>query len=150
MIEIYRRVEGKDRLIASFDTFENLFRTPYVDDGSLSEFGYDPSDRVIAQYLFGDSLFETIPFRNSQILTRQIALSVSRCRYICYEDGNLVTPDRLVGLYREWRRNRPRWRWRWHCWCRRRRGEPRPYRARRSRRWCRWRTSGSSIRVTPS
>ena len=53
MIEIYRRREGKDRLIRTFKTYEDLFRGMWEDD--LKEFGYTPTDRTTARNLAGDN-----------------------------------------------------------------------------------------------
>ena len=78
MIEIYRRVEGKDRLIRTFESFEDLFRSRYVDDGSLAEFGHSPVDRIDASYLFEDNVFEKVPYGNSDWLMRTRAVPVAR------------------------------------------------------------------------
>lgn len=103
MIEIYRRVEGRDRLIRTYDSFENLFKERVNDRILAMAFGYDPEDRTDCNYLFGEAEDREPPF-------------ISHHCYICYENDKLVAPDRLVGLYRAWWKDRPRgrwWRYRW-------------------------------------
>ncbi len=105
MIEIYRRADGKDRLIRTYDTFEDLFRARSINTRTLAEFGRNPNDRIAASYLFGelDNIIED-------------NFDVNRNSYICYEADKFVSPDRLVGLCRAWMWARPyrkSWGW-WH------------------------------------
>ena len=106
MIEIYRRAEGKDRLAGIFNNIEELFRIANEDD--LKAFGYNPIDRTNRHFLFGE-------LRDS-ILGGQFFLPSTRSCYVAYDNDKLITPDRLVGLYRAWRRRpwRNRYR-RWRC-----------------------------------
>jgi len=103
MIEIYRRADGKDCLIRTFDTFEDLCRSRSINTNTLAEFGYDPTDRVASRYLFGE-------------LDTEDNFEVNRNSYICYEADKFVTPDRLVGLYRTWNIRPYRGRWGWGWW----------------------------------
>ena len=88
MIEIYRRREGKDRLIRTYETYEELFR---LGESALKDFGYNPTDRTTARNCFDDHDWMFGDY-----------IGNSRCRYVCYENDKLVTPDRLVGLRRDW------------------------------------------------
>lgn len=122
MIEIYRRREGKDRLIRTFKTYEELFRGMWEAD--LKEFGHNPTDRTTARNLAGDNdwIFEGY-------------IGNSRCCYICYDNLNLVTPDRLVGLRRDWiGHRRSNYRLYWHSYNRAYRGNRR-IRTTQERRW---------------
>ena len=103
MIEIFRRADGKDRIIRTYDTFEDLFSARSVNTHTLAEFGCDPSDRIASSYLFGE-------------LDTEDNFEVNRNSYICYESDKLVTPDRLVGLYRTWAKTWGRRSWRWGYW----------------------------------
>lgn len=104
MIEIYRRVDGNDKLIRTYDTFEDMFKARAVNVHTLADFGYDPNDRIAERYLFGE-LDPTVD-----------NFDTNRNRYVCYENNKFVTPDRLVGLYRIWHRSRKGWgySYRWH------------------------------------
>ena len=106
MIEIYRRADGKDKLIRSYDTFEHMFKDARaINVHTLADFGYDVDDRINANYLFGE---------HDPVLDN---FDVNRNCYVCYENDKFVTPDRLVGLYRKWHSSRGwgnnRWRWGW-------------------------------------
>ncbi len=103
MIEIYRRADGKDHLIRTYDTFEDMFRARSVNTHTLAEFGYRPNDRVASSYLFGE-------------LDTEDNFEVNRTCYICYEADKFVAPDRLVGLCRAWKKTRPHGRWSWGWW----------------------------------
>lgn len=103
MIEIYRRREGKDRLIRTFETFDDLFNARAVGEHVIAEaFSCNPEDRT-DRYLFGEADLD------SEFLAHHC--------YVCYENGKVVTPDRLVGLFREWYHNRNPYRRGW--WYRR-------------------------------
>jgi len=123
MIEIYRRREGKDRLIRTYETYEELFR--WTCESNLKDFGYNPTDRTTARNCFDDHDWMFGDY-----------IGNSRCRYICYEDDKLVTPDRLVGLRRDWiGRRRLNYRWLyWRSYNRAYRGNRR-IRTTQERRW---------------
>lgn len=100
MIEIYRRVEGKDRLICTFNTFEELFRVAWERD--LANFGYSPTDRTQNyRRLFGELINDDPFYVVDQTHT-----------YVAYEADKLITPDRLVGLFRAHKTNRRARYWR--------------------------------------
>ena len=104
MIEVYNRTEhGKDRLVATFETYHEFFRG--LREENVKAFGYTEVERTTASRLFGD--------RNN--IDADEWAHTRNC-YIAIEDGNLVTPDRLVGLFRDWWKDRPRWRWNRHGW----------------------------------
>lgn len=109
MIEIYNRNEnGNDRLIAVFETYHEFFRG--LRESDLKAFGYTEVDRTSAPRWGNDrSKFDI-----------DHLLANTRYCYIALEDANLITPDRLVGLYRAWWDERPRmnWYWRGHGWTR--------------------------------
>jgi hypothetical protein len=112
MIEIFRRNEGKDRLICKFDTFDELFTQHRIGEGRITAaFGHNPEDRTEGNYLFGENRDVELEFLSHHV-------------YVCYENDKLVTPDRLVGLWREYCRNvRNPYRYGWFWERRRSRGE---------------------------
>ena len=101
MIEIYKRDEnGKDRLVATFQTYNDLFRRAWERD--LKHFGYSVTDRTGRGPCFNEE--------------RDLSLfyGTSRYCYIAYENDVFVTPDRLVGLFRADREaRRDYWKRRW-------------------------------------
>ena len=104
MIEVYNRTEnGKDRLVANFNTYHELFRG--LRESDIKAFGYNETDRTAAPRAWTD--------RNRGEVDDWAA---TRNCYIAIDDGNFVTPDRLVGLFRDWWADRPRWRWNRHGW----------------------------------
>jgi hypothetical protein len=122
MIEIYRRVEGKDRLVRTFNTFEELFRVVWERD--IANFGYAPTDRTDNfRQLFGE-----IAHHDPFYLVDQSH------RYIAYEGDKLVTPDHLVGLYRAWIQTKRRFQGRWRS-RKSARGSWRRIRTTQERRW---------------
>jgi hypothetical protein len=129
MIEIIGRDEnGKDRPVATFETYHDLFRC--VRESDLQAFGYNPADRTDAPMWGAD--------RNRYYwkLQYESCLPVAtRCCYLAYEDDKLVTPDRLVGLYRAWWDERPRGRWYRFTWNRNAYGSFRCPRTTQERRW---------------
>lgn len=111
MIEIYNRTEdGKDRLIATFETYHEFFRG--LRESDLKAFGYTEVDRTDAPRIWSDA--------NRYHLDNLNWMKSNRNCYLAYEDCKHVTPDRLVGLYRAWWDERPRmnWYWRGHGWTR--------------------------------
>lgn len=109
MIEIHKRDEnGKDRLVATFQTYNDLFRL--VVERDLKHFGYTTTDRT-----------EGGPYFQERDL---IVLGNTRYCYLAYENNIFVAPDRLVGLFRDDRKNRRlywknRWVSKYDCGCRR-------------------------------
>lgn len=123
MIEIYRRREGKDRLIRTYETYDQLFR--WTSESALKEYGCNPTDRTTYRNCFDDHDWMFGDY-----------IGNSRCCYVCYDDLTLVTPDRLVGLYRDWigrRRSHYHWLY-WRSYNRAYRGN-RHIRTTQERRW---------------
>ena len=97
MIEIFNRNEnGKDRLIATLSNYHEMFRG--LCERDLKAFGYDDNDRTDAPRTW----------RNNKRIDDFYWTNTRYC-YIAVEDGKLVTPDRLVGLFRDWGVDRPYW-----------------------------------------
>lgn len=104
MLEIFKRDEfnGKLKIIAEFDSFEDLFRHVGYRYDFAETFGYnDVSRHTHGTHKLGDhhpvSDWNWWPNRNY-------------C-YVAYDNGKFVTPDRLVGLYRDFvYANRVDWR----------------------------------------
>ena len=106
MIEVYIRNEsGKDRLIATFETYHEFFRGLREDD--VKAFGYTEVDRTHAPRAWKDA---------ARAITIDDFAHARYC-YLAFDDGKLVTPDRLVGLFRAWWEDRPR-RWGRYSWSR--------------------------------
>lgn len=102
MIEVqFRDEHGKDRIIATFETYHEFFRG--LREPDLKAFGYTEVDRTTAPRAWRDA---------ARIDINEFAHS--RNCYIALDDGKLVTPDRLVGLFRTWWEDRPRRRWGWN------------------------------------
>lgn len=107
MLEIFKRDEfnGKLKIIAEFNSFEELFRRLGFSRIDLATiFGYSDVDRHNDHPSLGDhqrpSQWDWWPSR--------------KYCYVAYDNGKFVTPDRLVGLYRDWMYdNRINWRRRW-------------------------------------
>ena len=99
MIEVYKQVYGgKQICVAAYDTLEEFFERVYESD--LKDFGYDKDQRVKGRYLFND-----MPMYAPRMEVR-----------FCYTvliDGKFVTPDRLIGMRRDYVANRKQQRCRW-------------------------------------
>lgn len=92
MIEIFRRREGRDRLICSYESFGDLFAKHRIGENRIrAAFSCNPEDRTEGNYLFGE-----IDTEDGEFLSHHV--------YVCYENDKPVAPDRLIGLWREWRR----------------------------------------------
>jgi hypothetical protein len=99
MIEIEKKNTCNDKrpIVAKFNSLEDLIR--YVlSEHDLATFGYSPLDRTNHCFLFREKL--ELEDYNSK-----------RYCYVCYDDGKLVTPDILVGLYRKLRPKYRRYSW---------------------------------------
>ncbi len=106
MIEIYKRDEfnGKLKIIATFDTFDALFQI--VNDTYIAQaFGYVDTMRHLAGTKLGDH------FTTSGLFT----FGGARYCYVAYDNGKFVTPDRLVGLARAFKKVQlKKWQKRWN------------------------------------
>lgn len=116
MLEIYKRDEfnGKLKILATFNSFEDLFRRVGYRYNFAETFGYDDTDRHSHGHdHFGDhGRTPSIP-RRTDYLTW--GWKETQYRYIAFEDGKVITPDRLVGLYRDYAyNNRIDWHKRWN------------------------------------
>lgn len=107
MLEVFKRDEfnGKLKIIAEFDSIEDLVRhVPYNFDFAV-QFGYHDVDRHTAGAGLGDHHppcnWAWWPDRNY-------------C-YVAYDNGKFVTPDRLVGAHRVRKAERRSY---WHGWSR--------------------------------
>ena len=104
MIEVYNRTEnGKDRLVGTFNNYHDLFRG--LRESDIKAFGYNDADRTDAPRAWTDRTYPDVD-----------DWAATRFCYIAVEDGNFVTPDRLVGLFRDWWNDRPRYRYNRHGW----------------------------------
>lgn len=91
MIEIYRRINGKDRLIASFSSLHEFFeKTRFLNEKELKTFGVDPTAKIFSPLLFNEGDF---------------FCDIEHHVYVAYEEQKPITPDRLVGEYRAWVKN---------------------------------------------
>lgn len=94
MVTIYRlNSNGKDQLITTAYCINDLFW--YITEDDIVKFGYTPHDRTDGRYLFNDVSD-----------TYSILGDVCRCCYVVYDNELLITPDRLVGMYRAWKYDR--------------------------------------------
>lgn len=97
MIQIYRRNEaGKNRYIGYVESYDDMFLRFYESD--IEAFGYSELDRTKKGWLFDDCPV-------SPWLERDLVRMgwLNHYCYTVYEDGKFITPDRLVGFYREFR-----------------------------------------------
>lgn len=110
MLEIYKRDEfnGKLKILAEFDSFDDLFKLVGYRYDFASTFGYNDTDR----HDDGTAFLQDHPPVNQWTWYPQRSFC-----YVAYDKGKFVTPDRLVGLYRKYKDNR-RNNWR-HSWTQR-------------------------------
>lgn len=92
MIELYKRTEtaGRLRLLVRFETFDDLFLG--MRESDFAAFGYADDDRAPKQRLYAMPFDATVSWLNT---TQYV--------YVAMENGRIITPDRLLGLYRQWR-----------------------------------------------
>jgi len=110
MIEIFRREEGKDRLIRAFETLEDLFRVVWHED-DLKVFGFNPSQRTTRRYAFNE-----VDRTYGYPLGNYYELGYNRHVYVAYDNDILIPPDVLVGKLRAYRRRPTKdWRWRYNA-----------------------------------
>ena len=97
MIEIYNRSPaGKNRLIFTVNTYGELFRHLY--ERELTAFGHTESDCTTVARTRHD-------YQQHDFYHTLTHFDYHRFCYTAIDNGRLVTPDRLVGLYREANRN---------------------------------------------
>jgi len=105
MIEIYARDEhGIEAIVATYETYEEFFARVRPNEDDLKEFGYNVGDRTARHHIFPHRpRFNDPWYWNDN----------TRYCYLVYEYDKFVTPDNLVGKFREWDSNRPYRRFRW-------------------------------------
>ncbi len=112
MIEVRKRGEGNGRLktIATFNSIEELLTL--LHDNNFTAFGYLDTDRTKKTYIAGIQPRPTD--RGASII-----LETTQFCFVVYDDnGNFITPDRLVGMYRKYYRSLVRsWNIRWNKRC---------------------------------
>lgn len=107
MLEIYKRDEfnGKLKIISEYNSFEDLFRRVGYRFDFAECFGYNDTNRHTNGAHLGDH----------QPVPQYASWPSRRYCYIAYWNDKFVTPDRLVGLYRDYTyANRVDWRKRWN------------------------------------
>jgi hypothetical protein len=93
MIEIYRQTyNGKNAVVAQFDTYIELFRGRRESD--FVAFGCTCEDRTTSGLCFHDA---TDWWENNPLYGKP------RYCYVAYDNNQFVSPDRLVGMYRNFR-----------------------------------------------
>ena len=107
MIEIYARDEhGIEHLVATYKTYEEFFayRRPNEDD--LKSFGYKVGDRTKRHGLFAKKVpvYDLWYWNDS-----------SRFCYLMYDYDKFITPDNLIGKYRDWLSTR-KYKYRQYSW----------------------------------
>jgi hypothetical protein len=98
MLVIYKRDEfnGKLKIITEFESFNDLFTAAWYHMDFANVFGYTDVDRGYGGTPFGD-----------HHKSSDWCISVeTKFLYVMYDDGKFVTPDRLVGLHRNWKYER--------------------------------------------
>lgn len=114
MLEVSKRDEfnGKLKVLATFNSFDELFNYVSYNYDFTKYFGYDDNNRHDnGTGGFGDHRRTPSP----PLLYIATWKETHYC-YVLHEDGKFVTPDRIVGLYREYLYNRSkdrRRRWSW-------------------------------------
>ncbi len=95
MLEIFKRDEfnGKLKNIKEFNSFEELFAAVWYHTDFAESFGYTDVDRNNSGRPFGDH----------HKATDWCAWKETKFVYVIYDNGKFVTPDRLVGLFRDWK-----------------------------------------------
>lgn len=98
MLVIYKRDEfnGKLKIIKEFDTFADMFSAVWYHTNFAEAFGYCDTDREVGGNVFGDH----------QKVSAWCTWKETKFLYALYDDGKFVTPDRIVGLHRDWKYER--------------------------------------------
>jgi len=106
MLEVYKRDEhnGKLKVLASFNSFDEFFNYAGHYYDFTKYFGYtDTARHPNSAAGFGDHhRTPVVPLRTDEIAWYK----ESHYCYVLFENDKLVTPDRIVGLYREFKYNR--------------------------------------------
>ena len=97
MIEIYSRdEEGLEHLIVTHETLEKFFAYHRPDEDDLKNFGYQVGDRTARHHIFPRKIrYEDPWYWNKN----------TRFCYLMYDYDKFITPDNLVGKYRDWWNN---------------------------------------------
>ncbi len=108
MIEIYARdSNGIESVIATYKTYEEFFVSRRPREEDLKAFGYTTAARtstISMYYTPAPGLLGTWNFTWN---------TYSRYCYLMYEYDKFITPDNLVGKYRDWLATIPPYHYRW-------------------------------------
>lgn len=109
MLEIYARDgHGIETIVATYKTYEEFFDNRRPREEDLKAFGYTTADRTVANGLFYSRLERTL---SNAWAWKWSWNTVSRYCYLMYDYDKFITPDNLVGKYRDWLNNRKPYRY---------------------------------------